>query len=312
MLNKAFLPIFALAIYLTSFTPPPIAAQESDDPVFSGPQVGEALPPLKVQAVFGDKRAEEVALLDGIEDEPLVLFFVHKKTRPAFGLSNALVRYAQEREGLNSAIVYLSDDQVEATKWMNQVKRLFPEHSRYGVGLEGLDGPGAYGLNRNVTLTVLVANEGEITANFALTQPSMQVDAPKILKAMVEASGGGEVPSVEDISPQMRMRTTRDASTDPQLGMLVRQVINKEASEAEVEKAAQEVEDYVSENAAARKQLGAIANRITRSKRLGNYGTEVAQEWIKAWAEKYAAEDTPPKEATESRKQSESEPAKDK
>jgi uncharacterized protein (TIGR00369 family) len=35
-------------------------------------------------------------------------------------------------------------------------------------------------LNRNVTLTVIVAKDQVVTANFPLVQPSVQADAPKI------------------------------------------------------------------------------------------------------------------------------------
>ena len=39
-------------------------------------------------------------------------------------------------------------------------------------------------------LTVLVAKENKVTANFALVQPSLAVDAPRIGKALVDLVGG--------------------------------------------------------------------------------------------------------------------------
>jgi len=41
-----------------------------------------------------------------------------------------------------------------------------------------------------VTVTVLVAKDDKVTANFALVQPSVAVDAPKIIEAIVAAVGG--------------------------------------------------------------------------------------------------------------------------
>ena len=42
-----------------------------------------------------------------------------------------------------------------------------------------------------MSLTVLVGKEGVVSANFALVQPSVQADGPKILKAIVDALGRG-------------------------------------------------------------------------------------------------------------------------
>lgn len=277
-----------LCLFASLLTIPLARAQdETENTVFSGPQVGEKLPPLKVQGVFSSDEGDEFDITDKIGDKPIALFFVHKRTRPAFGMTNALVRFAVGREDLEAAVVYLSDDNVEATKWMNQVKRLFPEGAHYGVAIEGQDGPGAYGLNRNVELTILVAAKDEVKANFALRQPSMQVDGPNVVKAMVEASGGGEVPDISKLMPSMRRGAAARGETDPKLGALVRGVIRKDADPADVVAAVKQVEAYVSENEKARAQLGAIASRIVGSGKLENYGSSEAQEQIRQWAKEY-------------------------
>ena len=69
-----------------------------------------------------------------------------------------------------------------------------------GISVDGAEGPGAYGLNRNVTLTVLAGKGGTVTANYALVQPSVQADAPKILAEVAELVGG-EVPPLEELMP---------------------------------------------------------------------------------------------------------------
>ena len=59
-----------------------------------------------------------------------------------------------------------------------------------GVSVDGLEGPGSYGLNRNVTLTVLVGKAGRVRANFALVQPS-DADGPAafwVLKLLLAGS----------------------------------------------------------------------------------------------------------------------------
>ena len=54
-----------------------------------------------------------------------------------------------------------------------------------GVSVDGAEGPGAWGLNREVAMTVVVGKDGKATANFALVQPSVQSDGPKIFAAML-------------------------------------------------------------------------------------------------------------------------------
>ena len=61
-----------------------------DDPVFSGPQVGERLPGLMVRGAFADQAGEDIDLLQKADGGPMLLVFFHARTRPAFGLSNML------------------------------------------------------------------------------------------------------------------------------------------------------------------------------------------------------------------------------
>ena len=61
--------------------------------------------------------------------------------------------------------------------------------------------PGAYGLNRNVTLTILVGKDNRVTANFALVQPSLQADVPKVLGEVVKLIGGKVPPSISSPHP---------------------------------------------------------------------------------------------------------------
>lgn len=279
-----------------------------DDPVFSGPQVGEKLLPFQVKAVIGESAGSEFDPVAHAAGKPLVLVFVHQRTRPAFGLTNLVLEMTADRgeSGLQAAAIYLSSDPTESENWMKRVARNFPRGATLGISPDGQEGPGAYGLNRNVSVTVLVGNENEVTANFALVQPSIQADAPKIFKAIVEASGGGPVPDIAKYSGRRMRAADQPARTeDAKLLGLLRKVLNKEASAEDVEKAAQEVENYVSANAAARKDVGARAARVVASDRLTSYGTPKAQEYLRIWARQYgspATRDDPPKKPAERKK----------
>lgn len=274
----------------------------ADDAVFSGPQVGEKLPSFEATGVFGDLTGKTFDAVKNAGDKPVALIFVHARTRPAFGLTNLVMKYAATRSkaGLTGCVVFLTDDATSTERWMNQVEKHFPKGVTYGISPDGLEGPGALGLNRNVTLTILVGQAGKVVANFALVQPSVQADGPKILKAIAEVSGDEKVPSIEDLSgPRYRGRKARETApkaterkNDPKLTSLLRAVINRQASVEDVNSAATEVEEYVEKNESARRDLARITHTVVNSGRLTSYGTEAAQKKLKEWAKKFAVSST--------------------
>ena len=275
----------------------------AEDPLFSGPQIGEMLPSFTMNSVLGETAGQEVDFIKQAGGQPVLLVFFHARTRPAFGLSNMLMRYAETRakDGLHSGVVFLTDDPTKTEQWMRVVENhLAPEAVVYGISSEGQEGPGSYGLNRNVTLTVLVGKNGNVTANFALVQPSIQADGPKILKAIADATGGGKVPTIAELGGRRYQNADRDRmkkmrrgqENDPRLTKLLRAVIQKDATAEDVEKTIAEVEKYVADNEAARRQLGRLASRVVGSGRLSTYGTKHAHDALTKWAKSYA---TPPK-----------------
>lgn len=269
-------------------------------PVFSGPLVGETLPPLKVHQVLGPRRdvppTADGDLVAAAGGKPVLFIFVHERTRPAFGLANLLTRFAATRDeaGLHRWLIFLSDDLTEAEAWVRRIPKYFEKGTPVGISPDGVEGPGAYGLNRNVALTVLVGREGQVTANFALVQPSIQADGPKILKAIVDVTGGGDVPDITPFLPQgMRERTPPATEGDAQLRTLLRGVIQQEATEQDVAAAAKAVDDYVAKNEAARQELGQIAQRVVSSPRFDEYGTAASRKQLTRWAKTYGAAQEP-------------------
>jgi hypothetical protein len=136
-------------------------------------------------------------------------------------------------------------------------------------------------------LTVLVGHRGKVTANFAMVQPSLQVDLPRIVGAVVAVSGG-RVPPLEELTAVPgAMRKDAANERDPNLAPLLRAVIQKNASDEDVDKAAAAVEAYVKSNEAARTEVGRIATTIVNSGKLDNYGTAKAQDYLRKWATTY-------------------------
>jgi hypothetical protein len=171
----------------------------ADDPVFSGPQPGEKVVGFEVMAVYGEQAGKTFDPIEKSSGKPTLLVFVHKLTRPGVGLTRGLTAYARSLadKDVVSGIIWLSDDKAKAEAYLNRAKKSLNFSVPVGVSVDGDEGPGAYGLNRNVELTILVAEDNKVTANFALVQPSIQ-DGERIaaeLAKLVEA----EPPSTEQI-----------------------------------------------------------------------------------------------------------------
>jgi hypothetical protein len=259
----------------------------ADDKVFSGPQAGEKLPPLKVRGVFDDDAGKDIDFVRRAGGKPIVLVFVHDANRPSVGLTRVLTTYTAGRakDGLHTGVVWLSDDATQAENDLKRMRHALAKDAPIGISTDGKEGPGGYGLNRNVTLTILVGKEGKVTANFALVQPSLQADLPKILQEVVKVAGG-EVPKLEDLTSEKAPPPGRPAA-DPKLPGLLRAVIQKTATKEDVDKAAAAVEAYVKDNEAARKEVGRIARTVVEGGKLDDYGTAPARDYLRKWAREY-------------------------
>jgi len=254
------------------------------DQEFSGPQVGETVAGFKVNVIYGPGAGEgfdPVKLADG---KPLLVIFVHDVTRPSVGLTRIVANYAAKRaaDGLQTAVVFLSDDATEMEAWMKRARQALPDKISIGISPDGIEGPGALGLNRKMTMTVLVAKENQVTANFALIQPSLAVDAKKIGAAIAEVLGDKQPPSDKDLGIE-------PAAEDevPRFRETVGPVIQKNASPEEVEAAAQVVEKRAETDEAFRLRMGQVARRIIDAGKLPDYGTPKAQEFLQKWAREY-------------------------
>ena len=207
----------------------------ANDPVFSGPQVGEELATFKAQGVFGDNAGKKVDVIGDSKNAPTLLVFVHQVTRPSIGLTRLLINYAskKKKDGLKIGLVFLSDDPTETEAWMGRARRALPEGVTPLISPDGIEGPGAYGLNRKMTMTVLVGNKGKVTANFPLIQPSIQADATKIGHAITNALGQKEKPSLKDMGFQERRM--RPSMNDGTYRRMMAPVIQKTATAKEVD-----------------------------------------------------------------------------
>jgi hypothetical protein len=260
----------------------------AQDQIFSGPQIGEKLAPFAVRGVFDDDAGKELDFVARAAGKPIVLIFVHDANRPSIGMTRILSTYTASRakDGLATGVVWLADDAAEAEMALKRMRHALAQDAPIGISVDGREGPGSYGLNRNVTLTILIGKDGKVTANYALVQPSLQADLPKILSSVV-AVAGGQVPKLEDLPGFPAMAKAQPNSEADNLRPLLAPVIRRDANPEEVDKAALAVEEYVKKNEAARREVGRIANTIIDGGKLSNYGTPRAQEYLRKWAKTY-------------------------
>ena len=165
------------------------------------------------------------------------------------------------------------------------MKHAFNAETATGVSLDGREGPGSYGLNRLVTLTILLSKEDKVVANYTLVQPSLQVDLPKIVKSITEVVGG-TVPSLEELIGKDAMRAMQSDRKDkaPDMSGIMRSLIQKSASEEKVIQVAAQIEKQMEGDEAVRKEIYRIATAVTGGGKLSDYGTPKAQEFLTKWA----------------------------
>jgi hypothetical protein len=272
--------------------------EQQDESLFSGPQPGETLPAFTVRMALGSSAGEEVDFVAKANGKPLLLVFVHDVNRQSISFARILSGYAIQRakDGLATGVIFLDDDASSAELLVKRIQHALTSEAPTAISLDGREGPGALGLNRKVMMTILVANENKVQSNFALIQPSLQADLPKVLKAIVDVVGG-EVPKLESLEGMPRMQeASAEKKEVPDMRPLLSPLIRRDASDEDVDRAAALINEKASADQAIRSELARIAKTIVDSGKLSNYGTARAQEYLQRWAVELNqdAKDSPP------------------
>ena len=159
--------------------------------LFSGPQPGEKIPPFKVTGLVGNSDGKQIDPTSLAGGKPQVLIFMDGNRvglRGLFGLARIVSQIKDKSDkGLHFSATLLGDDPAQLSQF----------GKRFGSRLSGLvmaasqdgrDGPGALGLNRTVSMTVVVAKDGKVTHNFVFPQSMLYPD-PHVLGAIAGAIG---------------------------------------------------------------------------------------------------------------------------
>jgi hypothetical protein len=278
------------------------------DPKLSGPQPGEKTPGFRVFDVGSRQEADYIA--DG-KGAPAVLVFIHELTRPGAGLMRALDENGRIKQarGLRTLFISLSEDRDGAERHLPQVIKSLNLKCPMGISLDGKEGPGSYGLNREVMLSILVARDNKVTANFAIVSPN-ETDAPRIkaaideaLKAAAQALPGTpeevrlreELAAAREEIAALKIQLERTGEPGPRRGEMerpkedetlvnhCRRLIQKAATQEQLDAAVKDIEAYIGTNETLRKQYLATLGRILDLK----YGNELGQAEMRRQVEKH-------------------------
>jgi hypothetical protein len=183
-----------------------LVSVEAADPVFSGPQPGEKTTPFSVVELTNpnvDKLRDVIADNAG---GATALVFMHGIERSMMPLLRVVDEYgALRKDSLKTEIIFLSADRLEGEQKVKNASGSLKLQSRVGLSLDGAEGPGNYGLNKECLMTIVVAKDNTVAANFALGQPGI-ADAPKVLEALAKVSGDAAPPTVEELNQRHMAR----------------------------------------------------------------------------------------------------------
>ena len=254
---------FLLAALL-SLVPAALAA----DAVFSGPQPSEPTKAFKVLSLPRDGASLERDPITENKGGPIALVFLHALERSLVPLLKVVDEYGADRKDhLKTEVIFLAEDKVSGEQRMKAASGSLKLKSNIGLSLDGPEGPGNYGLNKECMMTIVIAKDNKVTANFALVQPGI-ADAPKVLEALAKVSGDTNPPTVESLvqrRPQGEMRARRQdemkngnepakekfpgaVPTDEKLVGLLRQFIRPTNENEVVDRVLNEVKAHIKDN----------------------------------------------------------------
>ena len=302
---KRFSACFAIGLAMSS------TAIAAEDPVFSGPQLGEKATSFKSVEIVGNAGKEHDIIKEN-DGKPTVLVFVHGLERSMLPLMRVVDSYGDKfKDKVQTEYVFLAEDQVGGMQRFWRALNAVKLKGRSTLSTDGIEGPGNYGLNKECLLTILTTKDNRVHANFALVQPGI-ADGGAVLAEVAKLVGDKNPPTTEQLKAdadkryQMARRgkgrmdrnkkMTRGKQqnnfpgavpTDGTLVGLLRQFIRKENDEKRIDEVLKQVRAHIDGNADLKKQA---IDGWTRILHFGDrYGTDYAREKGKALLEELKA-----------------------
>lgn len=241
------------------------------DKTYSGPQVGEKLVPFQVIELVERDRVRKTQFIDPKRKGATFVMFFHDESRPALGLATTLEWYARKHKQLDSHYVFLTDD---LTKTEQQLKSRweFFAGSPLSISIDGIEGPGQYGLNRNVMVTVLIAKDNAVVNNFVLTD---QIDSdPQAILAAVAEAIGERAPALDRLRAELgedRTRRRREKlaenpiftmAPNPRLGELMVATVDERVIEQYVSESIERMVEWAGDDATKQDELAIYCKSV--------------------------------------------------
>ena len=161
-----------------------------EKPIFSGPQPGERVPRLTAINLRGEQAGQDFDPVSLAGDKLHLMFFVSKSR--TFGRFLGQLRRQLQAIETNSkqawamSVIVCTDDANEAEKSFAVLEQRYPRSLVVGLSTDGSAGPPAYGLDRNLTATVIVARNGKVVHNLPYVGDAFYTQ-PHILGAVASA-----------------------------------------------------------------------------------------------------------------------------
>ena len=182
-------------LMLQGSRPAPAARAPEPEPqaaeaVFSGPQKGEKAPSFQVIDVLGTRAKRELdPTAEAGEGAALYFFFPSPNRLIARAINeiDAMASDAKEH-GLRAYFVGLFPDRLEGEQRLRDVWTSLRPAAAPFVSVDGVEGPGSWGLNKKCLVTVVLVKGGRVAFNRAVLSPG-QRDFDEIRAALSELVG---------------------------------------------------------------------------------------------------------------------------
>ncbi len=163
-----------------------------EEPIFSGPQVGESVSEFKAIGLGGKSDGEEFDPLGDADGKPLLLLFQDTSgvgMRGVAGWAQVMSAIRTQSDiDFDVSVIFLGDDPAALIDSTRGLRNFLGDKIQMAFSGDGRDGPGQLGLNRNVGLTALLVKDGKVLHNFAFTQPQLTPE-PHVLGGLAELLG---------------------------------------------------------------------------------------------------------------------------
>lgn len=166
----------------------------------SGPEAGTALGKAMVYAPAGPQRGKEFDAAAAMQQGPGALLFIHALNRETGPIINALDELAfwHGFGGLHAYSIMLGGDRSALENQARRSSGAMNMRNPMVVSLDGAEGPGAYAIARNASLTLVLSKDGKVVKSIALSDTGRK-DVDMLRRELQELCGRPAPRSAKDL-----------------------------------------------------------------------------------------------------------------